>query len=128
MAVSLIVLPRSTDMENYFKEEVRTAKPLGGHRLALIFGDGFGAEIDLAPLLDWGPLYEPLRDEANFRKVTASPHGVPEWVEDDFDLSPGTLRVWCEIGKVVSLDETDKWIEEHCAAAQRVSEIGFNVA
>ena len=64
---------------------------------------------------------EPLRDEANFRKVTVSPHGVPQWVDDDFDLSPGALRAWCEMGKVVSLDETDKWIDAHCAAPQRVA-------
>lgn len=101
-------------MESYFTEEVRTAKPLGGHRLALAFADGFDAEINLAPLLDWGPLYEPLRDETNFQRVTVSPHGVPQWVDDDFDLSPGTLRAWSEIGKVVSLAETDKWIDTHC--------------
>ena len=121
MAVFLIVLLHSTDMENYFTEQVRTAKPLGGHRLALTFTDGFAAEIDLAPLLDWGPLYEPLRDEANFRKVTVSPHGVPEWVDDDFDLSPGTLRAWCEIGKILSLDETDKWLDEHLASPKKVA-------
>ena len=108
-------------MENYFTEEVRTAEPLGGHRLALTFADGFAAEIDLAPLLDWGPLYEPLRDEENFRKVTVSIHGVPEWVDDDFDLSPGTLRAWCEIGKILSLDETDKWLDEHLASPKKVA-------
>ena len=121
IAVSLIELFHSIDMENYFTEEVRTATPLGGHRLAITFADGFAGEIDLAPLLDWGPLYEPLRDEANFRTVTVSPHGVPEWVDDNFDLSPGTLRAWCEIGKVVSMDETDKWIDAHCTAPKRVA-------
>jgi hypothetical protein len=108
-------------MENYFTEQVRTAEPSGGHRLALTFADGFSGELDLSPLIQWGPLYASLRDEENFRKVTVSPHGVPEWTADDFDLSPGTLRVWCEIGRVVSLDETDKWIDEHCAAAKKVA-------
>ncbi len=121
MAVSLIQLRHWTEMENYFTEEIRTASPLGGHRLALTFADGFAAELDLAPLLDWGPLYAPLREEANFRKVTVSPHGVPEWVHDDFDLSPGTLRAWCEIGRVVSLEETDKWIDAHCGSPQRAA-------
>ena len=121
MAVSLILLLHSTDMQNYFTEELRTAKPLGGHRIALTFADGFSGELDLSPLIEWGPLYEPLRDEANFRKVTVSPHGVPEWVDDDFDLSPGTLRAWCEIGRVVSLDETDRWIDAHCTAPKRAA-------
>jgi hypothetical protein len=108
-------------MENYFNEKIRAARPLGGRRLALTFSDGFAAEIDLTPLLDWGPLYEPLRNVANFQKVTVSPHGVPEWLEDDFDLSPGTLRAWCEIGKILSLDETDKWIDSHCASASKAA-------
>jgi hypothetical protein len=108
-------------MENYFTEEVCAAKPLGGHRLALTFADGFSSELDLSPLVDWGPLYEPLRDPEHFKKVTVSAHCVPEWTTDDFDLSPGTLRVWCEIGRVVSLDETDKWIDKHCAAPNKVA-------
>jgi len=108
-------------MENYFTEEVRTALPVGGHRLALTFRDGFSAEIDLAPLIDWGPLYAPLRDVANFQKVTVSIHGVPEWADDDFDLSPGTLRAWCEIGRVVSLEETDQWLDQHLNPPEKVA-------
>jgi len=89
MAVFLIVLLHSTDMGELLHRAGPHRQTVGGaHRLALTFTDGFAAEIDLAPLLDWGPLYEPLRDEANFRKVTVSPHGVPEWVDDDFRPIP----------------------------------------
>jgi len=108
-------------MENYLTEKVREARPLGGQRLALTFADGYSAEIDLSPLLSWGPLYEPLRDEENFRKVSVDLHGVPVWVDDDLDFSPGTLRAWCEIGKILSLDETAKWVRENTAAARQVA-------
>ncbi len=43
------------------------------------------------------------------------------WVDDDLDFSPGTLRAWCEIGKILSLDETAKWLDEHCAFPKKVA-------
>jgi hypothetical protein len=55
------------------------------------------------------------------RVRSVSLHGVPGWVDDDFDLSPGTLRAWCEIGKVLSLDETDKWLDEHLASSKKAA-------
>ena len=108
-------------MKDYLTEKVREARPAGAHRLALTFADGYAVEIDLSPLLSWGPLYAPLRDEANFRKVTVDRHGVPVWEEDDLDFSPGTLRAWCEIGKTLSLEETTKWVRENTAPARQVA-------
>jgi hypothetical protein len=92
---------------------------LGGHRLRLTFTDGYSAEIDLSPILDWGPIYEAIRNPEDFRQVTVC-YGVPEW-PGDFDFSPGTLRAWCEAGRIMSLDETDKWLGAHCAAPQRAA-------
>ena len=98
-------------MENYLTEKLRTADPIGGHRLALMFADGFAAEIDLAPIIRAWPAFERLRDEAAFRQV-AIRYGVPEWGED-LDFSPGTLRAWCEAGRIMTLEETDEWVARH---------------
>jgi hypothetical protein len=106
-------------MENYLTEELQAAQPLGGHRLRLTFADGFQAEIDLAPILDWGQVYEPIQNPDNFAKVTVN-DGVPEW-PGDFDFSPGTLRVWCEAGKIMSLDETDEWLRQHSGIHEKAA-------
>jgi hypothetical protein len=107
-------------MRNYLQEKLREALPLEGYRLRITFLDGFSGEVDLAPLLDEGPLYEPLRDLQCFRAVKISRHGVPEW-PDDFDLSPGALRAWCEAGRLLSVDETDQWVEQHSGSPERVA-------
>ena len=107
-------------MRNYLKEKLREAVPLEGHRLRVTFIDGFSGEVDLAPLLDEGPLYEPLRSLQNFRAVTISRHGVPQW-PGDFDLSPGALRAWCEAGRLLSVEETDRWVERHSAFPEKAA-------
>ena len=110
---------RTVAMKDYLTERLQAARPLGGHRLHLTFIDGYEAEIDLSPILDWGPIYESIRDPEAFSRVTVR-YGVPEW-PNDFDFSPGTLRAWCEIGKILNLDETDKWMREHCEPTRRVA-------
>ena len=106
-------------MINYLTEELRTAEPLSGHRLRLTFTDGYTAEIDLFPILNWGPVYEAIRNPEDFRQVTVR-HGVPEW-PGDFDFSPGTLRAWCEAGKIMSLDETDEWVRSHSSPHEQAA-------
>ena len=107
-------------MKNYYEEKVSTIRPLDGRRVHVVFSDGFEGEVDLAPLIGRGPLYEPLREEENFHAVTVSRHGVPEW-PGDFDLSPGTLRVWCEAGCFMDWEETDQWIDQHCGSPEKVA-------
>jgi hypothetical protein len=107
-------------MQNYLKERLREAIPLQGHRLRVTFNDGFSGEVDLTPLLDEGPLYEPLRDPQNFCAVTISSHGVPQW-PGDFDLSPGALRAWCEAGRLLSVEETDNWVEQHSVSPEKAA-------
>jgi len=97
-------------MKDYFEEKVSAIRPLDGRRVHVVFQDGFEGEVDLAPLIENGPLYEPLRSDESFRAVTVE-HGVPIW-PGDFDLSPGTLRVWCEVGRYMDWEETDRWIEQ----------------
>ena len=105
-------------MRNYLTEELRAAEPLGGHRLRLTFKDGFSAEIDLTPILDWGPIYEAIRKPEDFRQVTVR-CGVPEW-PGDFDFSPGTLRAWCEAQRIMPLPETDEWVRLHSTAQEQI--------
>jgi hypothetical protein len=47
---------------------ITTVEPLEGHNLRLTFSDGLIRDVDLSPLL-YGPLGEPLRDLAYFRRV-----------------------------------------------------------
>ena len=96
---------------NYLTERVARLEPAGGHRLRVTFRDGFTATVDLAPLLDEGPIFAPWRDAAFFAGVRIE-RGVPVW-SDDLDLSPGSLRAWCEAGRVLSCEETDAWVARH---------------
>jgi hypothetical protein len=47
---------------------ITTVEPLEGYNLRLTFSDGLIRDVDLSPLLH-GPLGEPLRDLAYFRRV-----------------------------------------------------------
>ena len=96
---------------NYLTERVARIEPAGGHRLRVTFRDGFTATVDLDPLLDEGPIFAPLRDEEFFASVRIE-YGAPVW-SDDLDLSPGSLRAWCEAGRVLSMNETDEWVAAH---------------
>ena len=106
-------------MNRYFTDRITAIEPIGGHRVRATFIDGFMGEVDLAPLLDCGPIFEPLRDELVFRQVTVD-HGAPLW-PDDIDLSPGSLRAWCEAGKFMDYDETHAWIEKHIGEPEKVA-------
>jgi hypothetical protein len=81
---------------NYLTQKVARIEAAGGHRLKVTVRDGFTATVDLAPLLDERPIFEPWRDAAFFAGVRLE-YGVPVWSED-LDLSPGSLRAWCEAG------------------------------
>ncbi len=74
-------------------------------------------EIDLAPILHWGPVYEAIRDPED---LVAVRHGVPEW-PGDFDFSPGTLRAWGESGRIMSLTETDEWVRIHSVPGEQAA-------
>jgi len=106
-------------MKNYYEEKVSAIRPLDGRRVHVVFCDGFEGDVDLSPLVDRGPLYEPLRSEESFRAVTVD-HGVPVW-PGAFDLSPGTLRAWCEAGRFLDWDDTDSWIAEHGGLPEQVA-------
>ena len=104
---------------NYLLEKVALLQPQGGCRVHVQFADGFTGTVDLTGLLDAGPIFEPLRDPAFFAGVRLE-RGVPVW-SDALDLSPGTLRAWCEAGRLLSDEETDAWIATHSHASQEVA-------
>ena len=62
---------------------------LGGHHLHVEFDDGTAGEIDLSDRL-FGPVFEPLRDETEFNKVTVDEFGAIAW-PCGADLAPDAI-------------------------------------
>ena len=85
--------------------KVHKIKPLGEHRLAVQFNDGWSFEINLEPLADGPGLAAALGDETTFQQVFID-HGVLTW-PNGFDLCSDVLRAWCEAGKVLDQAQTD---------------------
>jgi hypothetical protein len=78
MAVTMITFLHVTDAE-YIDE----------YRIRISFNNGDEGVIDLEPHL-WGPVFEPLRDQKAFRKVSISGHTLC-W-PNDVDLAPEFLH------------------------------------
>jgi hypothetical protein len=61
---------------------------LGGHRLRFHFSDDTVGDYDFAALVaETGPMIEPLRDVAFFKRVYLE-FGAPTW-PNGFDVAPG---------------------------------------
>jgi hypothetical protein len=67
------------------------AKPLDGYRVHLRFADGLAADVDLSYLVGRGPVFEPLRDPAYFRKLKIDECGVTIAWPNEADIAPDTL-------------------------------------
>ena len=70
---------------------VLEAKHLGGHTVWLRFRDGTTGEVDLAPVLR-GPVFEPLRDPAYFRRFKIDPEGHTLVWPNGADIAPEFLH------------------------------------
>jgi hypothetical protein len=70
--------------------EVMTAQYVNGYRIRVRFNNGREGIVDLADVL-WGPMFEPLRDTAVFRRFQVSDvlHTI-RW-DNDADLAPEFL-------------------------------------
>jgi hypothetical protein len=67
------------------------AKPVGGCTVRVHFDDGTSGEVDLSYLLDYGGVFEPLRDRDYFRQLRADPEaGTIVW-PNEADIAPETL-------------------------------------
>lgn len=107
-------------MPNYYLQKLTKAVPHEDYKLEVTFEDRFTATIDLRPWIERAPLRAPLFDPAVFAAVMVNEFGVPEW-PGEIDLSPGTLRAWCESGRVLSKRGTDEWINVHSEKTQGVA-------
>jgi hypothetical protein len=70
--------------------EVVFAEYLDGYRIHVAFNNGQEGDVDLKDAL-WGPMFEPLRDMAAFRRFRVSDvlHSI-QW-ENNADLAPEGL-------------------------------------
>jgi len=67
------------------------AEPLGGYTVRVRFDDETSGEVDLSYLLDYGGVFEPLRDPNYFRQLRADPEaGTITW-PNNADVAPETL-------------------------------------
>jgi Protein of unknown function (DUF2442) len=67
---------------------VKTVKPLAGHRLYVELADGRRGVFDLTPYLDHG-VFRELKDPATFRRVGVQ-FGAVTWPNGQ-DIAPETL-------------------------------------
>ena len=72
-------------------ERVIRVEALPGHRLHVEFSDGTSGTVSIADRL-FGPMFEPLRDEAKFAEVFVDEFGVVAW-PNGADLAPERLYV-----------------------------------
>lgn len=69
---------------------ITDVRALDGQRVHLTFSDGTEREVDLAPFMK-GPIFEPLRDPAEFAKVSVdSELGTIVW-PNGADICPDVL-------------------------------------
>lgn len=67
------------------------AIPSSGHSVRVRFEDGLTADVDLSYLLDYGGVFEPLRDREYFRRLRADADaGTIVW-PNEADIAPETL-------------------------------------
>ncbi len=67
------------------------AQPLDGYAVHVRFEDDTKADVDLSHLLDYGGVFEPLRDPAYFAQLRADAGaGTIVW-PNDADIAPETL-------------------------------------
>jgi hypothetical protein len=70
---------------------VTSVEPLGDYRLRIDFSDGVTREVDLKGELS-GPLFEPLRDQEQFRRVSVDAEaGTIVW-PNGANLAPEVLH------------------------------------
>jgi hypothetical protein len=65
------------------------AEPLDGYGVHLRFADGLAADVDLSYLLDFGGVFEPLRDPKFFRMLFIDGPSIA-W-PNEADVAPETL-------------------------------------
>ena len=67
------------------------AVPSEDYEVHLRFADGLTADVDLSYLLDYGGVFEPLRDIEFFRELTIDDGGNTVVWPNEADIAPETL-------------------------------------
>ncbi|MGB7684437.1 MAG: DUF2442 domain-containing protein [Solirubrobacterales bacterium] len=67
------------------------AKPVETYVVHLCFEDGLTADVDLSYLLEYGGVFEPLRDTAYFRSFRIDDDSATIIWPNDADIAPETL-------------------------------------
>lgn len=67
------------------------ARPLKGYVVHLCFEDGVAGDVDFSYLLDYGGVFEPLRDPAFFAQLSLDAEGDTIVWPNDADIAPETL-------------------------------------
>ncbi len=70
-------------------QKVSRVSALGGYRIYVEFEDGTAGEVYLGDRL-FGPVFEPLQDESEFRKVAVDEFGAVAW-PCGADLAPDAI-------------------------------------
>jgi hypothetical protein len=71
--------------------DITGVRSLGGHRLHLIFADGTEGEVDIAQMIEFRGIFEPLLEVTEFQKVYVDPEaGTIVW-PNGADLDPLVL-------------------------------------
>ena len=77
-------------------------EPLDGYTVRVRFEDGMGGEVDLSYLLDYGGVFEPLRDRDYFRRLRADTEaGTIVW-PNNADIAPETLYALAQAGRAAT--------------------------
>ena len=94
-SVATISVMRSTPL-------LTEATPSDGYRVNVRFEDGVAAEVDLSYLLEYGGVFEPLRDPQYFRRLRAdSEAGTIVW-PNEADIAPETLYAHAQRGSAAT--------------------------
>lgn len=67
------------------------ATPVDAYVVHVCFGDGLTADVDLSYLLDYGGVFEPLRDAAYFRSLRIDDDSATITWPNEADIAPETL-------------------------------------
>ena len=70
---------------------MQEAKPTEGYAVHVRFEDGTAAEVDLSYLLDYGGVFEPLRDREFFCRLDVYPERQTIFWPNEADIAPETL-------------------------------------
>jgi len=76
------------------------ATPVQGYTVHVCFDDGLIADVDLSYLMDYGGVFEPLRETTYFRRLRADTEaGTIVW-PNEADIAPETLYAHAKRGPV----------------------------